>query len=555
MEFKKIVSDQIYNKIDDAKSISDIYPNKAINLSKEAYKLAEVNELEIEKGYALIAIALASRVKSDVINMLESSYKAFSIFKAQSHIIGQAKALNLIGVAYFYSSMYEEALNYFLEANSLVKFNNDTSLLISTLNNIGEVYRELEIYGKSIEYYEKAIDIINQNNYDLSHATILGNIGEIYFAKKEFIKALNVYNKSYDILQNSTNIVSLGEIENRIGKIHFIMKEFKKAENYYFKSLNRLEGVKNKYYVIDVLINIAQMYIEKSSEKALGFYKKAIDFSQEVGSKKKLSKVYRLISEYHEVQGDYKKALEYYKKYSITKEEVMSLNLRNKLEILNIDFRNIETTGKINNIRIRLENEITRQKNELEKIKRANEMLEKKAYEDELTGIKNRRSINIYLNRMMEKVSLSKDTIALFMIDIDNFKRYNDYWGHSEGDNCIKKIADCIKKIQESREDTFGRYGGEEFVYISTPTTYEDALVLGNLIRTEVENIGLYYIYNGERKTITISVGGVIGNCLDLNSIPQMMELADKELYRAKDMGRNITFLRNMNENKQLSFN
>lgn len=545
MELKNTVSKEIHDKISYANSIVNIYPNKAINISKEAYKLAEINKLEIEKGYALIAGALASRVKSDVINMLDYSYKALSIFEAKSHIMGQAKSLNLIGIAYFYSSMYEEALKFFLEGNNLLNFNKDVSLRVNILNNIGEVYRKSEIHEKAMEYYEKAIDIVKENNLSLTYSTILGNIGEIHFSKKEFNKALEVYEKSHDALIDSEDMISLGEIEERIGKIYFELGDFKKAENYYLKSLNRLEGVSNKYYAIDVLVSIAQLYMKIFSEKALDFYEKAKEFAEDVGTKDKLLKIYRLISECHEGQGNYKNALEYYKKYSNINEEIMSSNLRNRLEILNIDLRNIETTGKIDKIRIRLENEITRQKNELEKIKKSNEILQKKAYEDELTGIRNRRSINIYLKNILEEMLLKEDTIALFMIDIDKFKKYNDYWGHSEGDICIKKIADCIKKIQISRGDIFGRYGGEEFLYISTKINYEEALNLGNLIRTEVEEIGLYYMDKEEKKSTTISVGGVIGKLSDLNSIPKIMELADRELYKAKDMGRNITLLRN----------
>lgn len=143
-------------------------------------------------------------------------------------------------------------------------------------------------------------------------------------------------------------------------------------------------------------------------------------------------------------------------------------------------------------------------------------------------------------------MSSKEEQIVLFMIDIDNFKKYNDYWGHSQGDICLRKISDSIKKIQNNRGDIFGRYGGEEFIYISTFLSYGDALELGNLIRTEVERIGLYYMDKGEHKNVTISVGGAIGSSLDFSSMANIIETADKELYRAKEMGRNMTILRNM---------
>lgn len=542
----KAISEEIYNKLDYAKSIASLNPEKAIIVSQEVYELAKLNNLELESGHALLSMAFASRAKSDISSILDYSYKALGIFKENNNVTGQIKALNLIGIAYFYASMYDESLECFFDGHDLLEMNNDDFLLSSILNNIGEIYRESEIYDKAIEYYRKAIDICINNNYYLNQAAILGNIGDIYFVKEEYKMALEAYKDGYDILVDGNDMANLGDIENKIGKTYFIIGDFDKAKDYYFKSYKRLEGINNKYYAIDVLINIAQFYLENSLDKTLYYYIKAMEYAEKIGSKKKLVVIYNLVSQYYEIQCDYKNAFEYYKKYSSLNLEIMSMNMRNKLEILNIEIDNIQETDKFDKLRIRLEKEISRQKNELEKTKLVNEILEKKVYEDELTGIQNRRSINAYLNKTLMEMSDNENMIVLYMIDIDKFKNYNDYWGHSEGDICIKKIADCIKDIQLNRGDTFGRYGGEEFVYISTVTTYDDALKLGNLIRTKAENIGLYYIYNGEKKATTISVGGVIGRSSDFSSMSEMLELADKELYKAKDMGRNITILRNL---------
>lgn len=506
--------------------------------------MAKEHNLELEKGYAFLGISLASRAKSDISNILNYSFKALGIFKYMNNINGQIKAFNLIGIAYFYASMYDESLEYFFEGHDLLEMNNDDFLLSSILNNIGEIYRESEIYDKAIEYYRKAIDVCVNNNYSLNQAAILGNIGDIYFAREEYKMALETYKGGYDILANGKDMANLGDIENKIGKTYLTIGDLDKAKDYYFKSYKRLENINNRYYVIDVLINIAQFYLENSLDKTLYYYEKAMEYAENIGSKKKLVVIYNLVSQYYEIQGDYKNAFEYYKKYSNLNSEVISLNMRNKLEILNIELDNIQETDKFDKLRIRLEKEINRHKNELKKTKLANEILEKKVYEDELTGIKNRRSINNYLNKTLVEMSDKEDLIVLFMVDIDKFKNYNDYCGHSEGDLCIRKIADCIKTIQNNKDDIFGRYGGEEFVYISTSTTYDDALTLGNLIRTEVENMGLYYIYNGIKRATTISVGGVIGRSSDFSSMSEMLELADKELYRAKDMGRNITILK-----------
>lgn len=125
---------------------------------------------------------------------------------------------------------------------------------------------------------------------------------------------------------------------------------------------------------------------------------KSLEISEEAYALAKANNL-EVESEYHENQGDYMNALKYYKNYYNFKEQVMNSNLGNKLEILNIELKNIEIIGEFEQIKIRLEKKIAIQKNELEKIKLENKMLEKEAYEDELTGIPNRRSINAYLKK------------------------------------------------------------------------------------------------------------------------------------------------------------
>ncbi len=225
-----------------------MYPEKSLELSKRSYYIAKEENLELDQAYALLGMAFSSRAKTDTIGMLDYSYKALQIYKEKHDIEGQAKALNLIGVAYFYGSMYEDALKCFMEGEELLK-SHDELLKISFLNNIGEVYRESGLFDRALDYYQRAIDIIN-DNYSALHATVLINIGEVYFAKKDLSRSLDLYKESYNILINDQDMISLGEVENGIGEIYFVMGDLENAEKYYLESLNRLEKINNKYYAI-----------------------------------------------------------------------------------------------------------------------------------------------------------------------------------------------------------------------------------------------------------------------------------------------------------------
>jgi diguanylate cyclase (GGDEF)-like protein len=124
------------------------------------------------------------------------------------------------------------------------------------------------------------------------------------------------------------------------------------------------------------------------------------------------------------------------------------------------------------------------------------------------------------------------------MIDIDWFKKYNDFHGHTSGDNILKQLVEVIRK--ESREtDRLYRYGGEEFIIILPETGKLEAIKLANRLREKVEKT----IFTGEelsqpKADLTISIG-VASFPDDCEGIKQLIDAADQALYTAKTQGRN----------------
>ncbi|MDF2615862.1 MAG: diguanylate cyclase [Sedimentibacter sp.] len=545
---KENVCKEIYEILEESKKIAAVSPYKSYEMSMEAYNKSRYFNLKTEEGYSLVTMAFACRAKSEINQMLDCALRALEIFETASNTDGKIKSLNLAGIAYFYSSMYEEALRYFLEVSDLAKKHGDDFMLSCVINNIGEIYRESSCYDKALDYFFESLKLAEKNEYIMNVASILGNIGDIFFNEGNYDESLKYYSRSYDILIDKNNMLTLGDIENRLGKIYFSLKDYIKAEELYFRALNKFEELNNKYFTIDVLMNISELFSIKKDKKAFMYSERAMSYAEQINAKKKMCHVYKYISECYERDGEYKSSLEYYKKFYDINEEITASNLGKKLELLNVQLKYIKENEKYEKLRFRLEEEIASQTRELERIRKTNEILEKRAYEDELTCVPNRRRINFCLNNTMEEALQNDDYIVLFMIDIDHFKKYNDCWGHSKGDICLKEVASCIKKIQSKRKDTFGRYGGEEFVYFAKSITYEQALKLGNSIRNEVEKLGLYYIADGNTNSVTISVGGIAGKAARLGSVSKIMEAADKELYKAKEAGRNMTVLKWLNK-------
>ena len=149
---------------------------------------------------------------------------------------------------------------------------------------------------------------------------------------------------------------------------------------------------------------------------------------------------------------------------------------------------------------------------------------------DSLTGLWNHGYFQYLLGEEIKKSSLTKSYFTLFLIDIDNFKNFNDAHGHQAGDSTIREISKIFKDASR-KIDIVARYGGEEFGIILPITKKEEALVLAERIRKAVET-------SPRLKNITISIG-VASFPADGNTKEDLIARADKTLYEAKRSGKN----------------
>ncbi|MCG7930576.1 MAG: diguanylate cyclase [Candidatus Thiodiazotropha lotti] len=161
--------------------------------------------------------------------------------------------------------------------------------------------------------------------------------------------------------------------------------------------------------------------------------------------------------------------------------------------------------------------------------------LELLATRDPLTGCYNRRAFFEKYNILYETTIKDRTSLVFMMIDIDNFKLINDQYGHANGDKVIKFIADTLI-INSRPEDVVGRYGGEEFSIVMPHADREEALVLAERLRNEIQQKG-HDLFT-DKRTVTASFGlaPLVDNMEDQL---QLINHADDALYLAKEQGRN----------------
>ncbi|MBF0448366.1 MAG: diguanylate cyclase [Magnetococcales bacterium] len=160
-----------------------------------------------------------------------------------------------------------------------------------------------------------------------------------------------------------------------------------------------------------------------------------------------------------------------------------------------------------------------------------------RANRDKLTGIRNRSGLDDQFDEAFANARKKGQNFCVAMADIDYFKKFNDRFGHQEGDRVLKLVAQVLKKTTRAN-GMVGRYGGEEFMIILKNTTIDDAWAYCERIRKNVENLGRILSQRLPGQSLTISIG-VAAFCADLEHAKQMIQQADQALYRAKNAGRN----------------
>ncbi|AXH10297.1 diguanylate cyclase/phosphodiesterase (protein kinase domain) [Malaciobacter halophilus] len=172
-------------------------------------------------------------------------------------------------------------------------------------------------------------------------------------------------------------------------------------------------------------------------------------------------------------------------------------------------------------------------------LQEAIEKLDMLATTDSLTKIKNRRVFDITLEQECARAQRTDENLCLIMCDIDYFKLYNDYYGHLQGDECLKYVAKTLNENLKRTNDLVARYGGEEFAMILPNTSIKNALKIASQIKNSINNLEITHEKSKVSSYITLSMG--IASSKEIKNITpkNLIRLADEKLYLAKNKGRN----------------
>jgi len=172
-------------------------------------------------------------------------------------------------------------------------------------------------------------------------------------------------------------------------------------------------------------------------------------------------------------------------------------------------------------------------------LKSTRDELDRAARLDSLTQIYNRREFDRILTKEWRRCARSRVSLCLLMLDVDQFKKYNDHYGHLAGDGCIRILAQTMKESVKRTADFVSRYGGEEFAILLPDTDAEGALKVAENIQQRINALQIPHQTSDVETFVTVSIGCHTLSPTQNDDMIALLAGADEHLYRAKNSGRN----------------
>ncbi len=281
-------------------------------------------------AYEYIKLGNIYRKYSDYNKAIEVHKKALEISQDNKNDEFEIFSLNMLGVDYRRKNIYTSAINFNKKALEIAekKKNPNSGILRSmevSYNSIGNIYLLLEQYILAEKNFKKAIDIAEKSKNKWSVSINNENIAKVKEAQDSLDLAIEYTKRALAIDQSINNHYGRMICYNRLGKLHIKKGDYVIAEEYLKNAVPIAKSVKNKYYISLINNNLGWLYTKtKKTNKAQKHFEKSLKIAEKRNYKTALTEIYTNYSEFNELTGNYKEALNYQKKYTATANELLN---------------------------------------------------------------------------------------------------------------------------------------------------------------------------------------------------------------------------------------
>ena len=531
--------------LDLAEHLCRFDPAEALQYAEDAESLATALARPAARAEALYLKGRSAVSLLDFPRALGTYADALVAFEAVDDMGGIAKVLRAVGYLHDALGDFPSALDHLFRALALDERTGDTGSRAATLRTIGMVHANSGDVASGLDYYRQSLALADPAAHPGERAKTLHrlgvdlqSLGRVDDALTSLQEALAIFERLGLQLDRATALGNVGLAQEQAGHADLADATLREALR-----LAQASGY-------PAAIATAQLALgrlcsrQQRHEEGRGLLEAAVALCQRQALRQLASQCHAALAEHHESQGDYAAALLHYRRFHKLERELMFETAGNKMRALQIHHE-VEAARREADVMRDRQEALARANAELEALNasltEANvvrialvDQLERQTYEDALTGLANRRRLDLRLGESFALVQRHGRPLAVAVADLDHFKRVNDDYSHAVGDAVLKALA-LLLQNQVRATDLVARYGGEEFVLVLSETDAEAARVVCEKVRTAVE----HHPWSGLAPGLALTIS--IGYCADttLDSAEKMLAVADAELYAAKAAGRN----------------
>jgi diguanylate cyclase (GGDEF)-like protein len=430
---------------------------------------------------------------------------------------------------------FSSALNHASKSLTLAREFRDTYWEAKALNAYSYLlFADAADVDKTFELQKKAAQLFGEiGNYG-EQAIVYNNIADIQLQAGRLETALEFSQKSLSLAKEvSSQIIEIVAAAT-LSEVLIVRGEYAQAEIFLQEAMGKFSEDTPVLFRTCILTDLAQVYQSNlQTDRAETCLLTAIEMAANVKSTYDQVLAHRILSEVYEQKREYSKALEYLKKFAALNEKLLNERAAKQFHALKVA-SDLETTQRDAEI-YRLKN--VELQNEINERMRIQKELETLATTDPLTGLCNRRHFFYLAEREIEQVRRFQRSIVFVLIDLDDFKRINDTFGHLAGDSVLSSIAgifhDSIRAV-----DILCRYGGEEFAILMPETNASESEAIIRRIRKRLEE------RSPGSLSVTFSAGIASFGSNEMHgpvNLEILIKWADFALYDAKHKGKNST--------------
>ena len=547
-------------------------PRKAVAYGDEALALPISRSLPAIRIQILNETSWALRVLGQYPRAQQLATQALALAEDHQDILGQARALNNLGIVYWYLGDNDIVLEHWLRALNLRRQAQDDKSIAGSLNNIGLVYLAQQQVDDAIEYFNQALVLSRENGnveFEINH---LQNLGEAYKERGEFGRAEDYYRQALALVSDRQQRGKIGVYVN-LGGLYLAREDYPLARRWLTEARVMADALGAQPLILEIEHELATLaFALDDPEQAAGHLQTALGLAITLNNQNQLKELYHLQADVEVAREDYPAALAAMRKFLAYSEAVAEEKRQNRVMALQIRYearqnaRQIELLKKENAIheleleqartlsltmqggiavlilfslvigyqyraKARATRTIKRQYAELDATR---EELQRLAQTDPLTGLLNRRAMQQRLDVELARAGRENGCITVCLLDVDHFKEINDRHGHDMGDQVLVALSTLLKQ-QLRYHDILARWGGEEFVLLLINTDNEQAREVTERLRTQVAALVV------DHESVSLGITATLGYSVyrpGQTTFDEVMKAADEALYEGKQGGR-----------------